>query len=206
MTTALCFNCGETKFGAWCPCGKCGVASSGDRTLDILFSDHRMSVTTLKKFGDIIKTIAAHSDDPELRFWAFISYLSDHPTEMLSATPPPEIALRVENLLAECQLPIVEAELKPVEEDTGPPQRTMPFPEELLRAFTQATNFVGLARVQVRRKDGIVVSGYLMELDGAAQLMIPAEIEMLPDEIVAIRTAPGCLFGWLVKPPWIEAR
>ena len=32
MTIALCFNCGETKFGAWCPCGKCGVDMDGTPT------------------------------------------------------------------------------------------------------------------------------------------------------------------------------
>jgi hypothetical protein len=82
MTTALCFNCGETKFGAWCPCGKCGVDTCGNRELDILFSDHRMTVTTLEKFGGLIRQLARVTSDPGVRFWAFISYVSQHPSEL----------------------------------------------------------------------------------------------------------------------------
>jgi len=39
MSLALCFNCGNVKFGALCECDKCGIASTGDMDLDILFSD-----------------------------------------------------------------------------------------------------------------------------------------------------------------------
>ena len=35
MTMALCFNCGDIKFGAICPCPKCQAESSGDMELDI---------------------------------------------------------------------------------------------------------------------------------------------------------------------------
>ena len=48
MTWALCLNCGEKKFGAICPCPSCQAESTGDINLDIAFSDHHMSVETIK--------------------------------------------------------------------------------------------------------------------------------------------------------------
>lgn len=205
MTTALCFNCGETKFGAWCPCGRCGVASSGDRQLDILFSDHNMSVSTLREFGTVIKRISECTDEPAIRFWVFISYLSSHPAELLSATPPPEIAERVASVLAQAQLPMIEVDLKPRPAESGPPQTTIVFPEALLREYKANNKFDMIERVQVRRRDGLVVNGVLMDLSGSVEFSFNANIEMRPEEIVAIRKAPGCLFGWILKPKWVEA-
>ena len=205
MTTALCLNCGETKFGAWCPCGKCRVESSGDRNLDILFSDHRMTVSTLTAFGTVIKQIAQYSDDSETRFWVFIAYLSSHPAKLLSAMPPPEIADHVESILAQLQLPIVEAVLKPIAKETGPPQRTIPFPDALLQKYTKENRFDSIERVQIRRRDGFVVNGMLIEMDGSRQFCFRADIEVAPDEIQAVRMAPGCLLGWVIKPKWVEA-
>jgi len=205
MTTALCFNCGETKFGAWCPCGNCGVESSGDRNLDILFSDHQMTVATLNRFGGIIKQLAQQCDDPQVRFWAFISYLSSHPAKLLTATPPSEIADQVAKVLTAAKLPIVEADLKSPDEDTGPPQKTIPIPEPLLRAFLTRNQFDWIQAVQVRRRDGVVFNGVLIDLDGAPQFMLREDIELLPQEITAIRVAPGCLIGWFIRPKWVEA-
>src|SRR3712207_2549830 len=97
MTMALCFNCGETKFGAICPCPKCGVASTGDVQLDIAFSDHHMSKKTIAAFGDAVRAIAAVEADPPVRFWTFIAFVSRrHGDEILKADVPPELAERVE--------------------------------------------------------------------------------------------------------------
>ncbi len=164
-----------------------------------------MTVATLRGFGGVIKQLAARCDDPEIRFWAFISYLSTHPTQLLSATPPPELSDRVSNLLAEARLPIVAADIKPPPKETGRPQRTMAIPDSLLQAYLSTNEFHGLESIQVRRSNGSIVNGILMSIDGTPQFMLRADIEMLPEEIVAIRKAPGCLFGWLVRPKWIDA-
>lgn len=202
---ALCLNCGETKFGAWCPCRQCGVESCGNLEVDILFSDHRMSVPTLERFGAIIKQIASHSDEADVRFWALISYVSAHPSKLLSATPPSEIADRVEALLAELRLPTIELDLKSPPRETGPPQKAIAFPESLFRKYCGENRFFAIQRVQVRRRDGFVVDGFLMDSNGSRDFVFRADIEMLPQEIVAVRTAPGCLFGWLLRPKWVEA-
>src|SRR4051794_1647899 len=72
MTWALCFNCGETKFGALCPCPSCQEGSTGDINLDIAFSDHHMAVETIKEFGEVVRAIRRACDEDELRFWSFI--------------------------------------------------------------------------------------------------------------------------------------
>jgi hypothetical protein len=111
----------------------------------------------------------------------------------------------VQHVFAEAQLPMIDAELKPPPEDTGPPKKTIPFPESLFQRFTTATHFLGIEAVQVRQRDGCVINGALMALDGPPQLLINADIEIAPDEIVAVRSMPGCLVGWLIKPKWIES-
>jgi hypothetical protein len=72
MTLALCLNCGVTKFGAVCPCPQCKFSTTGDFNLDITFSDHRFSKTTLQAFGAVIASIHRVCDDGQLRFWTFI--------------------------------------------------------------------------------------------------------------------------------------
>lgn len=204
MTTALCINCGETKFGAWCPCPKCRVESCGDRNLDILFSDHQLSVETLERFGEIIKRIATRCDDPAIRFWVFISYLSSHPAQLLSANPPVELADRVETLLAELQLPFVPAAVIPQEEESGPPQQVVALPEMLQLRYLKDARAVEVRQVEIRRRDGAIAKGSLLKMDDNVDLMLPAEFEIRTAEIVAIRTAPGCLWGWLIRPKWFE--
>jgi hypothetical protein len=107
MTRALCFNCGDIKFGAICPCPKCGVGSSGDVNLDIAFSDHRISKTSLEQLGKVIGYIRERTADDELRFWAFIRYVAIHHTSVLDVTLEPELESRCDELLARGSLPDV---------------------------------------------------------------------------------------------------
>ncbi len=107
MTWALCLNCGELKFGAFCECEQCGISSTGDMQLDIAFSDHFYEVETLKELGSVVKEIHTHSEDPVTCFWAFISYVSsNHPT-ILSAELSGDIKIKVEELLRQCTMPSV---------------------------------------------------------------------------------------------------
>jgi hypothetical protein len=107
MTWALCFNCGETKFGAICPCPSCQVASTGDISLDILFSDHHMAVETLKDFGKVVRAIRGVCPEDELRFWSFISFVSSHHPEILHVELKPEAAGRCAEVLTRADPPPV---------------------------------------------------------------------------------------------------
>lgn len=113
MTMALCLNCGESKFGAICPCTKCGAGSTGDMSLDIAFSDHNLSAKTMGDFGEVIRALATRSHEPPVRFWAFIKFISDNHPSILRATPPPEFIERVERILALGPLPIVTLQASP---------------------------------------------------------------------------------------------
>lgn len=107
MTTALCLNCGATKFGALCDCGECGAGATGDWLLDVTFSDHNMSVTTLRAFGEVVRSIQCVCDDDQLRFWSFIYFVSTRHPDILACRLPPEQIERLEDLLLRASPPAV---------------------------------------------------------------------------------------------------
>ena len=111
---ALCFNCGDIKFGAICPCPKCQVKSCGDMGLDIAFSDHHYDIETLKEFGGVIRAIQSASNDPPTRFWAFIHYVSGHHPSILKVELKPEMRAPVENVLRAVVLPPVTIREPPI--------------------------------------------------------------------------------------------
>ena len=110
MTMALCFNCGETKFGAICPCSNCQVGSTGNIELDIAFSDHNYSVATLEQLGGVIKEINTHCDDPKKCFWAFIHYVSENHPEILRVDLDADVKPEIESIVAKCTFPNVVVE------------------------------------------------------------------------------------------------
>jgi len=110
MTWALCFNCGATKFGAICPCPECQVGSTGDMSLDIAFSDHRMSEATLKAFGEVIRSIRKVCDDDQLRFWSFIYFVSTSHPNVLGVKLEADQRQRCADVLARAKPPPVTVE------------------------------------------------------------------------------------------------
>jgi hypothetical protein len=110
MTMALCFNCGHTKFGAIVPCPECKVGSTGDMNLDIAFSDHRMSVATIGAFGEVVRAIRRVCEDDQLRFWAFIRFVSVNYGDILGVQMPPGQAAECDAVLARAHPPPVTVE------------------------------------------------------------------------------------------------
>ncbi|MDD7987149.1 hypothetical protein PQO01_19535 [Lentisphaera marina] len=110
MTMALCFNCGDTKFGALCPCPKCSAGPTEDMGLDILFSDHNFSVSTLNEFGNVIKAISSVSDNDELRFYSFMLYLSNNHNELLQVNYEDEQNALCSSILEKANVPLVKIE------------------------------------------------------------------------------------------------
>jgi len=93
MTKALCLNCGHTKFGAITPCPECNVASTGDMNLDVTFSEHRISISTISELGKVIQDIRRVCKNDKLRFKSFIRYVSlNHPSILSLEQPPDERA------------------------------------------------------------------------------------------------------------------
>ena len=59
MTHAICFNCGEPKFGCLVPCAACGAGPGGDDdaiALSFALSDHFMSRDDMARYAALIRT------------------------------------------------------------------------------------------------------------------------------------------------------
>ncbi len=104
---ALCLRCGEMKFGAFCACPTCGVASTGNPQLDIRFSDHHFDSTSLSELGLVVKAICDATTDPEMRHWAFLSYCSTNHPSILKVSLTPDWQASTDSLLASLRLPQV---------------------------------------------------------------------------------------------------
>ena len=121
MTMALCFNCGEMKFGAFFPCEECQTNSSGKIHLGLTFSDHIFSISTLEQFGAVIKEIHAHCDDPNKSFYAFIHYISENYNAGFQVDLNADEKAQIMELLNSCTFPSIEikysADEKPDEMD-----------------------------------------------------------------------------------------
>ncbi|MFO0960299.1 MAG: hypothetical protein U0800_23135 [Isosphaeraceae bacterium] len=107
MTWALCFHCGNTKFGAICPCPDCQVSSTGNMQLDIAFSDHNLSVETIREFGEVVRAIQQVCDDDATRFWSFILYVSRNHPDILDVNLEPEVESRCIGVLEDANPPAV---------------------------------------------------------------------------------------------------
>lgn len=66
MTVAVCFKCGEFKFGAFSPCQSCGVvpATEDDLAYSLAMTDHYFKEPTLKQMGDAIRNGTPPNLDP----------------------------------------------------------------------------------------------------------------------------------------------
>lgn len=107
MTTALYLNCGELKWGAFCKCKRCRVSTCGDLRVNLVISDHHFFERTLDGSGSVIKKIDLACQDPQLAYWVFISYVSEHHPCILTADLPPELKTKVEDIMRDLVLPKV---------------------------------------------------------------------------------------------------
>ncbi len=110
MTMALCFNCGNTKFGALLPCPECGAGSTGNMGLDIAFSEHHMSGGSIEGFGKVIRAINQVCDDESPRAKSFIRYVSNEHSDILTMDLPPNEAAECDEVLKRAQPPKVTVE------------------------------------------------------------------------------------------------
>ena len=66
MTMAVCYKCGEIKFGAFCPCDKCGEKpeTEDDLIISLAMTDHQFDMATLEKISETIKKYGLPPDIP----------------------------------------------------------------------------------------------------------------------------------------------
>jgi hypothetical protein len=76
MTSALCLECGAIKWGAWTNCSIC-KAKAGNRDLANQFSDHCLTVATLRDLGAVVAAIRAVESDPDLMKAAFRRHVAE---------------------------------------------------------------------------------------------------------------------------------
>ena len=110
MTIALCFKCGDTKFGALLKCQKCSADPTGNVSLDILFTDRNFSDQTLSEFGNVIKAIALASDNDALSFSAFLLYISNNHNDLLQVNYDDQKTTLCNALLEKAKAPLIKIE------------------------------------------------------------------------------------------------
>jgi hypothetical protein len=75
--------------------------------MDIAFSDHVIKLPTIKAFGAVIKALRGVCDDEDLRFWAFIRYLSVHHPDILRVELSEAEERTFDEILSRTPLPVV---------------------------------------------------------------------------------------------------
>lgn len=83
MTLALCLSCGALKHGALCPCQTCHREPTGNSELDIAFSDHFVSPSTLRELGKIIQVLNKNIGDEKLKTDVFLKFVSEKTPNIL---------------------------------------------------------------------------------------------------------------------------
>ena len=83
MTVALCTNCGEIKFGAWCLCCNCG--SNGlDGDISLVLTDWYLTKDELCQIGEAVQLIFKTELDESIRFAYLVYYLSQKWPKLLT--------------------------------------------------------------------------------------------------------------------------
>lgn len=69
MTQAICFNCGEIKFGSFTECGECCLTpvSDDDEVISFLLTDHFYDIDELKKLSNRINNGAEIDISEEIK-------------------------------------------------------------------------------------------------------------------------------------------
>ena len=67
MTVAVCYKCGEFKFGAFLPCKKCGTypENEEDRALSLVITDHYFDQEKLEIISSELKSGKPAPIDPQ---------------------------------------------------------------------------------------------------------------------------------------------
>jgi hypothetical protein len=110
MSLALCFNCGNVKFGALCECEECGTGSTGNVDLDILFSDWNYCEEVLEKFGNVIVQIHRHTDNQRLVFLTFLRFVSNEYPGIVNINVDGETLDEIEKILEKLEIERFEIE------------------------------------------------------------------------------------------------
>lgn len=207
MTFALCFSCGNTKFGAVCPCEKCGVASTGDAGLDIAFSDHHISSKTIGQFGDVIQSIQTMDEDPMVRFWVFMRFITEYHGDILSAQPPDDFADRVDAVYSKASFPTITVEPGITRPSESGPETTIAIPVALVDAYEEQYElFGGLASVEVKLLDGTIHRHVILAKTGAGRDLILGgdHPNLSASDIDGLRATRGCFLSFR-RRPWVSA-
>jgi len=107
VTIALCLNCGKIKIGALCPCPGCGLSSSGDVDLDLLFSDHHLTPESLSQLGRVIGNIRSSTTDDELFSSTVLHFVQLQNPNLLTCDVESSQLKEVKRLLASLNFPPV---------------------------------------------------------------------------------------------------
>ncbi len=100
----MCLNCGGIKCGALVPCDACASPATGNLTLDIAFTDHRIPREKLLELGAVVSEIHRVCEDRSLCLWTFLQYVSLHHPSILEVHLKEDAKQAAAGVLAQLQL------------------------------------------------------------------------------------------------------
>ena len=130
MTIALCMICGELKRGAWCTCASCGEKPEAGDGLDLMFTDHYLTPSTLEQLGAVFQEIRSLSETVEQARQALVRYISTHHQGVIRSEFPEEQAKVLDALLSACTLPDVTIERRKRDPEWEKRRQKLAEPEE----------------------------------------------------------------------------
>jgi hypothetical protein len=115
----------------------------------------------------------------------------------------------VRDVLQRTTLPNVEVEpgnLRP-QDFSGPEPTIVDVPAPLYNEFVRRHPFQYVTTVDIKMTNGKVFqSCMLMDEKGFGKIAFRGQVDLGGAAIIALRPAPGCLFGWFSSPPWIRVQ
>jgi len=101
MTMALCFNCGNIKFGALTSCDECGYDPNNEllRDVSIRFSDWFLNDDDFNLYSSVIKQIHLSCHENDLCLWTFLRFMSVNYPSILSVDMSVDLVIQSDEIL-----------------------------------------------------------------------------------------------------------
>lgn len=105
VPNSLCLDCGQLKVPHSRKCEHCGAIPTRRMGLNRALTNKYLPLEAVEKLGEVIMEINFRCDDPGLRYWTFIHFVSSTLPFVVSARLHPDLKAIAEEILDGLSLP-----------------------------------------------------------------------------------------------------